>query len=291
MRSDNPWIGRITALCAPIVALLSLAGRADVQVKPEPPNPATAALARMVQDELAKSPLRLASLDAHIAIGADAFRDALARNDGRPLIAAYITSTEFEAALSGRTRPQNITAVFSNPDPLDQVALAQALLGQSTLGVFDSPAARSLVTRATNRGAHAIPVTAGQGIDSLLRAASSFDVIIALPDSAVLNRANINHVVRTLYERRKVLIGYSDTLTQVGGLASVYVSPEAIARSVENALAQYAASGTLPNPIFVRDIDVSINDRLARSLNITLPDRAELLKAVRSRRTGSEAAQ
>lgn len=288
MRLNSTWIKGLCAVGALWLALLSV-GFAEVEIRPtQTTDAATGALAQRVRDELSRSSLRVASLDARIVIGADAFQEALAQDDGRALIAAYLTSTEFEAALGGRQRSPHITAVFSNPDPRDQVALARALLGRSTLGVFDSPATRSLVARVSDRGAHAIPVAPGQDIDSLLRAASPFDVLIALPDSAVLNRANINHVVRALYERRKVLIGYSATLTQVGSLASVNVSPEAIARGVKTVLERYAASGVLPDPLFVRDVDVSVNDRLARSLNIALPDRAELSKVVRSQRTGPE---
>ena len=81
-----------------------------------------------------------------------------------------------------------------------------------------------------------------------------------------------------------MLIGYSATLTRVGALASVYVSPEAIARSVVDVLVGYARSSKLARPAFVSDVEVTVNDRLARSLNIAVPEQAELLEAVRSRR-------
>ena len=131
----------------------------------------------------------------------------------------------------------------------------------------------------------AIPAAGEQRIDSLLREAEAVDAVIVLPDPTLLNRSNITHVVRTLYGRRKVLIGYSVTLTRVGALASVYVSPEAIARDVVDVLNRYATRGTMPGPTFVSDVDVIVNDRLARSLNIAVPEHASLLDAVRSRRS------
>lgn len=287
----NTWIRR-TAIVALRwwVLLIPITGVAQVHIVPQSAaNPETAALVQRVRDELAAVSHRVAALDVRVTIGAAEFRKALIQDDKRPLVAAYLTSTEFEAALEGRERPPHVTAVFSNPDPLDQVALAQTLLGRPVIGVFDSPAAHSLVARIAASGVQPIPVSAGQGIDSLLRTADSLDAIIVLPDSSVLNRSNINHVVRTLYQRRKVLIGYSVTLARIGSLASVYVSPEAMARSVADVLERYAAGGTLPNPVFVRDVDVVINDRLARSLNIALPDRTALLRGVRSRKEEKEA--
>jgi hypothetical protein len=286
MRPKSSWIRRV-AIVSPLwlTLLLPVTSSTEVQIEAEPgANPEITALVQLVRDALSVSSPRAAALkNARVTVGVAAFQQALTTDDGRPLIAAYITSAEFESALGTRPRPVHITAVFNHPDPLDQVALAQALLGRSALGVFDSPAVHSLVARMRSRGVDAIPVSPEQGIDSLLRAADSFDAIIVLPDTTV-NRSNVNHVVRTLYGRRAVLIGYSATLTRVGALASVYLPPEAIARSVADVLDQYADNGTVREPVFVRDVDVTLNARLARSLNIALPDRADLVEAVRSRR-------
>lgn len=264
--------------------LLCRLSLAEIQVEPgTPQSPETAALVERVHAAVAQAPAGVASLSVRVTVGRTAFEQAIAASDPRPIVAAFLTSTEFEAALGSRERSR-ITAVFSNPDPRDQAALARALLGGSTLAAFDSPATHHLVEMLGN-SVHPIPASSDQRIDSLLRAADPFDAIVALPDPTVLNRSNINHVVRTLYERRKVLIGYSVTLTRVGGLASVHVSAEAIALSVVDILRQYAASGRLPAPIFVDDVDVAVNERLARSLNIAVPEHAQLLDAVRSQRS------
>lgn len=283
MWPNTSWIRWIAAVGPLWLMLVAATARAELRIEAEPARTEGGPLVQLVRDAISERSGSLADLDARITIGAAAFREALATDDGRPLIAAYITSTEFEAALASRVRPAHITAVFSNPDPFDQVALARTLLGHAALGVFDAPASNSLVARMAGQGVTAIPVSRNQDIDSLLRAADAFDALLVLPDTT-LNRSNINHVVRTLYGRRKVLIGYSATLTRVGALASVYAPPEAIARTVATALERYAGSRTLPEPTFVRDIDVALNVRLARSLNIALPDRGDLVQAVRSRR-------
>lgn len=271
---------RFAALC---VLLVCQCAFAEVHVEPSvAPSPDTAALVLQVQDAIAAAAPDVSALNVRVTVGVGAFEAALAADDGRPIVAAYLTSSEFEAAVAGR-KPAHTTAVFSNPDPRDQAALARALLGRATLAAFDSAATHHLV-QLLGESAHPISVSGDQKIDSLLRAADSFDAVLALPDPALLNRSNINHVVRTLYGRRKVLIGYSATLTRVGALASVYVSPEAIARSVLDVLVGYARSSKLARPAFVPDVEVTVNDRLARSLNIAVPEHAELLNAVRSRR-------
>ncbi len=252
---------------------------ADVQIDS---SPDTVALAALVGEEISGLPRQVAS--ARVTIGAAAFRAAIDHDDGRPIVASYLSSTEFTGALGDRARPRHVTAVFSNPDPLDELTLARTILSHARIAVIDSPAVHSLVSRLVERGVTAIPVSPNEGIDALLRGTDRFDVILVLPDATVFNSANIGHVVRTLYQQRTVLIGYSNTLTQVGSLASVYPTSGGIARAVRNVLEQYAARHVMPDPVFVSDVDVSLNERLARSLNIVLPDRSDLAGAVRSKK-------
>lgn len=281
-RQRSRRAGGLAALIYLLVALLPPVARGEIDITPASGNADTATLVQTVQAELSDASPAAKRLDARVTIGAAAFREALARDDSRPLVAAYITSVEFQEVLNGRARPAHVTAVYSNPDPAAQVRLARQLLGRATLGAFDSPAAHSLVTRVVGLGVQAIPTSPGQSIDSVLRSAQSLEAVIVLPDATVLNRSNINHAVRTLYQQRKVLIGHSLTLSRVGALASVYSSREAIARGVLDVFEQYATTRVLPEPVFVSEVDVAVNDRLARSLNIPVPDRASLLKAVRS---------
>lgn len=271
-------------LCALLLGAAPIAW-ADVQVEIGPePTPELTALADTVRGTLAGTPLNETTIDARVTIGAAALREALASDDVRPIIAAFLTSTDFDDALAGGARPPHVTAIFANPDPSDQLALARALLGDTaSIGVFNAPKSRALLARLDSGAIQRIPVFQREGIDPSLRAAQSADAILVLPDD-VLTRANISHVVRNLYARRIVLIGHSATLVRVGSLASVYVPPESISTEIRNVLTAYAATRSLATPRFVEDVDVAVNERLARSLNIVLPARVELLASIKARR-------
>ena len=247
------------------------------------PTEHTVVLADRVQQTLTAHP-QLSALDVRITIGAGALRQALTRNDARPVIAAYITSTDFQTIFDAAGRPRHVTAVFSNPDPRDQLALAGAVLGEhARIGVFDTPAADSLLRPSIHDSIATLTVRPGEDINSVLRQAFSLDAILVLPDG-VLTRDNIHHAVRTLYGRRAVLIGHSAMLTRVGSLASVYVSAESIAVEVADVVSHYAATQELRAPVFVDDIEVAVNPRLARSLNLALPPTPVLVGAVREGR-------
>jgi len=95
------------------------------------PTPELNALADAVRGTLAATSLDDSTIDARVTIGAVAFRQALSSDDVRPIIAAFLTSTDFDEALAGRIRPPHVTAIFANPDPRDQLSLAHALLGDT----------------------------------------------------------------------------------------------------------------------------------------------------------------
>jgi ABC-type uncharacterized transport system substrate-binding protein len=261
------------------------AAQIEIDAGREPPEQ-SAALSEQLLQTLTAHP-ELAALDVRVTIGVAALREALERDDGRPVIAAYLTSTDFQTIIQAAGHPKHVTAVFANPDPRDQFTLARALLGEhARIGVFDTPAADSLLRPPIHDGLHALIVRRGEDINSVLRQVNSLDAILVLPDG-VLTRDNIHHAVRTLYGRRVVLIGHSAMLTRVGSLASVYAPSSSIADAVANVLSHYFATQELMAPVYVDDVDVSLNSQLARSLNLKLPPSSMLVRAVREGRRRS----
>jgi hypothetical protein len=218
-----------------------------------------------------------------ITVGPHALREALDSDPSVTTLAVFISSVELDAVLQGRDAPRQLGAIFTNPNPRDQVALAESLFGRSTFGVIQSPSTRTLVEKLSPRSIQAIDAPANADIDALLRQTSGISALIVLPDST-LNRTNVNHVVRTLYQRRAVLIGYSQTLTRVGALASIYVSPEALTGQIVETVARYARGEALPSKVLVADVSIAINEQLARSLNISIPSNTTILDLVRTRR-------
>lgn len=266
-----------------LFASAAAAAAVEVLSVPNAP-PENLVAAQLIEARVGVCRANTAELQVRVAVGSAGLAQALASPSEVPVIAAFITSTEFNRASGLIKKPGLVTAIFSNPHPADQVVFARRLLGRPTLGFFDSPDLGTVSTELRNAQVVAIPAPAGKPVDALLRAAEQVDAIIALPDSSVLNQGNINHVVRALYQRRKVLIGYSETLTKVGSLGSVYVTPDAVAREVCNALDTFSAKKALPPPTFIREVEVSVNERLARSLNIALPDQKELERALENAR-------
>lgn len=275
------WVRR--ALCLATLAASPCFGEVRIDVG-RLPDAETVQVTQTLRTAIAAQVPRAASLNLRITVGVSALREALEADEAQPTLAIMISSVDFDAVLKERKRPSNLSAIFTNPDPLDQVSLAESLLGRATVGVIDSPSTHALATRLSGRSVQTIIAQPEQDIDLLLRQTTGIDALIVLPDATVLNRANINHVVRTLYQRRAVLIGYSQTLTRVGGLASIYVSADALTAQTVKTVAALADNGTLPGPSFVADVSVAVNEQLAHSLNMALPPDSTILNVIRTRR-------
>ena len=106
------------------------------------------------------------------------------------------------------------------------------------------------------------------------------DLLLAIPDPLVFNRNTAQILFLTSYRYRDPVVGYSRSMTRAGALVSLYSTPAQIARQAAewagNAL--NGATVSLPSPAHPLYFEVSINDRVARSLGFPLPSEADLAK-------------
>ena len=115
-------------------------------------------------------------------------------------------------------------------------------------------------------------------VSSLENVLSEADVLLAVPDSQVLNRNTAQSVFLTTYRYRAPVIGYSRSLTRAGAMVSVYSSPAQVGRQTAEAAssALQGASVRLPPAGHPAYFTVSLNEQVARSLGFTLPPADEL---------------
>lgn len=106
------------------------------------------------------------------------------------------------------------------------------------------------------------------------------DVLLAVADPQVFNRSTAQSLFLTTYRYRVPVVGYSRSMTRAGAMLSLHASPEQIGRqAAETVIA--AVQGTavrLPAPAYPVYFNVSVNDKVGRSLGYALPAEAELEK-------------
>lgn len=114
----------------------------------------------------------------------------------------------------------------------------------------------------------------GKGVaDALRRLLPEVDVLLLLPDSQVVNSANVQNVLLTSYRYRVPVVGFSPGLVTAGAVAAVFSTPEQIGRAgAEMATEWNPLSGEVPAARHAGGFDLAVNERVIRSLGMALPD-------------------
>ena len=108
------------------------------------------------------------------------------------------------------------------------------------------------------------------------------DLLLALPDSEVLNRNTVQSVLMTTYRYRDPVVGYSKALSRAGALVSLYSTPQQIGRQAGEIAARAVNGGPkLSGMQWPKYFSVSVNGYVARSLGIDVPSEETLLNELK----------
>lgn len=89
-------------------------------------------------------------------------------------------------------------------------------------------------------------------------------------------------ILLTTYRAGLPLLAYSAATVDAGALAAVFSTPENIAQQLAEWLAQQNVSAiNLPKSRVPRYFDVALNKQVARSLNMSIPERETVLQRMR----------
>ena len=230
--------------------------------------------------------LPLASGRPVIAIGPAAFSGLLDKEITAPIIALLVEKQAIENYLD-KTGEQ-LTAVFYDVPLLRQALTGKAILPQATrvsvLATLDSadiyePLIEQLPAYGLE-GRMFIVSSDDQLIPSLNRALTYGDFVLAGLDDKIYNPRNIKHILLTAYRRSRILIGPSQAYVKAGALASSYAPFTTMAKQTADYLLAFFETGKLPAPAYPDEYRVEVNQQVARSLNIPLPDREWIAQAV-----------
>jgi ABC-type uncharacterized transport system substrate-binding protein len=105
-------------------------------------------------------------------------------------------------------------------------------------------------------------------------------LLLAFPDANVLSRTTAQSVFMTSYRFRDPVVGYSESLSRAGALLTVYSTPVQIGRQAAELIEKSFDGGKLPAAQWPQYFSVSVNEHVARSLDISVPPEAVLMKRV-----------
>jgi putative ABC transport system substrate-binding protein len=207
-----------------------------------------------------------------------------------PLLSVLVPKAGYEKMLRGSPQhPFPRSAVFLDQPMNRQIALLLAALpGIRHVGVLYSspppelPTVRRLLADKNIR-LHDRIVDEKQSLNEVLESIlNESEVIFVLPDAVVYNAGTIRNILLTAYRKRIPLVGISEAYVKAGALYAVYSTTDQIAIQAAEAVRHFQKTGKLPPSQYPEEFEVSVNMRVARSLDIPIEDADRLREEIRS---------
>lgn len=198
-----------------------------------------------------------------------------------PVLCTLLPRASFEAALktSGRQPSAQFSALFLDQPLSRQLELIRlALPTARRVGVLrgrDVPSEGSTLRAVVQ--ARGLQLTEGMvgPSDSLFPAIKEVldasDVLWALPDAEVYNSNTVQNILLASFRARVPMVAFSPAYVRAGALLAVHVTPAQIGLQAANLAHAVLEGRSLPEtPIYSRDFEVAVNERVAHSFGLTL---------------------
>jgi ABC-type uncharacterized transport system substrate-binding protein len=222
-----------------------------------------------------------------VTLGQKAAHAAAQGHDG-PVLAAMIPRTAYQAVLAelAPEARRRWSALVLDQPWARQFGLIRLLLPKARqvgllVGTGNADALSDLRAAAAVQG---LTIEANQVADErqmfarLRQLLGKVDVLWALPDPTVITRGTLGGYLMSAYRAGIPVIGYSRAMVDAGALAAVYSTPEEIGRNAAEILARAVQEGTVRSSGLhePRHFSVRLNNGVARSLELNVPDEATL---------------
>lgn len=212
-----------------------------------------------------------------VGIGMKAATAATTSN-ATAVLSLFIAKADYEKLLHDHPRRGGSTvfsAVFLDQPAYRQAHLIQAILpGRKSVGLLYSLPPENLAELRSQLQALGIKLndqavqTPQSLADALQTVLNGSDALLALPDTAVYNSANIRNIVLATYRRNIPLIGISSGYVKAGALCAVISTPAQIAAQAAAMIGQFSQTHSLPPAQYPQEFEVQVNERVAQALGV-----------------------
>jgi len=231
-----------------------------------------------------------------VSLGALAFADVTARAaqvgspwQQVPVLAGLLGQNLFRSRQAGL--PRGSSALWLD-QPLERyLDLVRLVLPrQPRVGVLLGPTSASMAP-ALERAAAARGLTLVQAsikdptselYPALQAVLQDADILLALPDPILYNPQSLQNVLIATYRQRVPVLSYALPHVRAGATLALHTPWEASAARLGGALKSWLSGRGLPSPSGVPAYAVAINEQVARSLSLNLPE-AEALESALQR--------
>ncbi|SFM26025.1 ABC transporter substrate-binding protein [Marinobacter zhejiangensis] len=229
-----------------------------------------------------------------ITLGGSALAQAHQSSSWPPTLALMVTEDQFSRYAERGETP--ISSVYYDAPLVRQALLGKLILPQaSRVALLVQPGYEThydeLIRELQGYDLEARVFTVRDEeslIGTLSRALSYGDFLLAVPDPVIFNPQTIKHILLTAYRKNRVVVGPGRAFVRAGVLASTFPPLEAMARAAALQISHYHDTGELLPPSHPIEFDVEINQQVAHSLNIPVPDKDALIDGLKLQYQPSE---
>ena len=200
------------------------------------------------------------------------------QNTYQATLAFYVGSIQFDPS----DRSGKISALYRDQPLQRQLALAKLLLPNLRRAAVlysgeQIPPELAALAQLTQTSIQAVSIHNDSNWPRLLsQLMVDNDILLGLDDPGVYNRDTIRSILLTTYRRGKFLIGPNRPFVNAGSLASTYTTSEQYLQQLRAMVRVWLQQGKLPPPEYPRFYRIAINQQVASSLGLKLPDEKTL---------------
>lgn len=228
----------------------------------------------------------IANADINLIVGSEALEQYIVQRHTKPAVTMYVSSVTFNRIIQAQSgKPtSHIAALYSDPPPLLQVALAKLFYKRKlNIGVLvsdDSAFLADIFSDAEGMldGVSATPihVQSQKDIRSALRDLVKFDALIAVADSTIYNKETAGYLLLWSYENNIPFFGYSAGVVKAGATGAAYIDIEDTMLAVIDMLKEVHVHGNgSDSRRFSKKVKAVINRGVAKTLDLHLNIKGE----------------
>lgn len=214
-----------------------------------------------------------------VTLGYESLRQVLEARPRVPVLAALIPRSGFERLLRDHasTRPAVAALYLDQPIGRQMDVIRLAFGAGHRVAVLLGPESswqRSLLTASASAQGFSLQlaeVGASQTVaHALADVLDGADVLLALPDTQVYNATTVGNVLMSSYRARVPVLAFSPAYVRAGATLSLHSTPVQVGQQVALMVRQHLQAGAVLTNQYPADFAITVNERVARSLDLDL---------------------
>jgi len=214
-----------------------------------------------------------------VTLGYESLRQVLEARPRVPVLAALIPRSGFERLLRDHASVRPAVAALYLDQPIGrQMDVIRLAFGAGhRVAVLLGPESswqRSLLTASASAQGFSLQlaeVGASQTVaHALADVLDGADVLLALPDTQVYNATTVGNVLMSSYRARVPVLAFSPAYVRAGATLSLHSTPVQVGQQVALMVRQHLQAGAVLTNQYPADFAITVNERVARSLDLDL---------------------